>query len=72
MNTKQLVKKPKVYKIMSMRNGVKIWLEEEEEKGLKKALIDSGSEHKFIEVGGRIINTADLQGIFCEEDFYEI
>jgi hypothetical protein len=45
------------------RANVEIWVEEEKIKNIKE-FIGSQSSHKFIEVEGEFVNTADIVGIF--------
>ena len=50
-----------------MRSGMKIWVDEDQVAPLEKAL-DKLSEHVFIRIKGRVINTADMQGLFLPPD----
>lgn len=58
-------------KCVIMRNNVFIWLNDEKSENLKNTLL-SISEHKFISIEGRIINTADLTGIYLPEDLNDL
>ncbi len=49
------------------RAGVQIWIDEEQSIKIGQVL-DLITEHKFITIGGRRINTADLSGVFLPED----
>ena len=50
-----------------MRNGIEIWLESERANNLKQVLVNQ-KESKFIDYDERIINTADITGIFTPQD----
>ena len=47
-----------------MRNGVEVWIEQDKIQALKNALMSSKEHSRFIEVDGKVINTADVVGIF--------
>lgn len=56
----------KIYKkakSIIMRNGIEIFVEEDIAKMLETVLLNI-KEHKFVRINSRIINTADLVGIF--------
>jgi len=61
MNSKELVKE---LRIITLRNGVEISIEQERAENLLKLM----EQRKFIEIDGRIINTVDITGIFKPED----
>lgn len=50
-----------------MRQGVEVWMEKERANNLK-ALLVSIKESKFIDYDGRLINSADISGIFTAQD----
>jgi len=50
-------------KSLVMRNGIEILVDEERANKLQDFLV-SIKEHKFVQIDGRTINTADLVGIF--------
>ena len=52
---------------LQMRSGVEIWLEEEKYNGIKRALM-SIEQSTFIEIDERVVNTADIVGIFTPAD----
>lgn len=58
-------------KCISMRNGIEIWIEADRAKMLQKQLPQLQS-HKFIDFDERIINTADLTGIFTPQDMADL
>jgi len=49
---------------VSMREGVELWFEKEK----LEALLDLMEKRRFINIEGRIINTADISGIYKAED----
>ena len=54
-----------------MRNGIEVWIEDEKLENLKKVLLSS-DKHSFIEVEGKILNTADISGVFSPQDLEEM
>jgi len=50
-----------------MRAGVEIWLENEKLETLLEAL----ETKRFVQVSGRLINVADVSGIFSAKDMKE-
>jgi hypothetical protein len=54
-----------------MRNGIEIWIDEEKRGPLSDILL-SLSSHKFIKYDGRLINSADLTGIFSPDDMADL
>jgi hypothetical protein len=50
-------------KSIIMRNGIEILIEDEIAKRIEDILINI-KEHKFLRIGSRTINTADLVGVF--------
>lgn len=54
-----------------MRNKVEIWIEEERIDNLKTLLMNV-TQHKFLDVGGEVINTADITGIFSPETMQDV
>ena len=56
--------------VVCIRNGINVWLEDDQIVGLKVALKQS-KESKFIEIGSRYLNTADIVGIFTPQDMEE-
>lgn len=54
-----------------IRNGIQIWVEADRAEKLRQVLRNS-TEHKFIEFDDRVINTADLTGVFTPEDMEEL
>jgi len=54
-----------------IRNGVEIWMEEDESKALQNMLVNI-TGHKFIRFGDRILNTADVVGIYTAQDIEEV
>lgn len=54
-----------------MRSGVEVWLEDSRIEELKKGLRTLTS-NKFIEIDDRMINTADITGIFTPEDMQDL
>lgn len=68
MNKMEITKQ---IKIIIMRNGIEIRLEGDKLRAFENALSkNEGSQ--FIRLEGRIINTADLSGIFYPEDLEEL
>lgn len=55
-------------KSIIMRNGVEILLDDSKAEAVESVLLHM-REHKFIKIGSRVINTADLVGIFELEDY---
>lgn len=45
-----------------MRNGVVVWVEKERITSFMDSL--SGDKHKFVEIDGQYVNTADVVGVF--------
>jgi len=61
----------KELKFIIMRNGIEISLEGEKLKNFENYLsINQGSQ--FIRLEGRVINTADLVGVFFPKDLEEL
>ena len=54
-------------KCILTRQGIEIWIEEEKVKELAKILVNS-TNSMFIKYDGRLINTADITGIFTPQD----
>lgn len=54
-----------------MRPGVELWIDKDKAQRLQDYL-ESISEHKFINFGGRTINTADVTGIFTSRDMEDL
>jgi hypothetical protein len=52
-----------------LRNGMQIWIDEDRAEKLQLAL--NVSESKFINYGERIINSADVVGLFTPQDLDE-
>lgn len=50
-----------------MRNGIEIWLEKDRADNLVTALT-AIKESKFINYDGRLINSADVSGLFTPQD----
>ena len=53
-----------------IRNGIEIWLDEDKAQDYMKYLLDEPS--KFNRIEGRIINTADVVGLFSPEDLDDL
>jgi len=49
-----------------LRNGIQIWLEEEQ-IGKLNSILTGSSESKIIKFDGQFFNTADITGIFSAE-----
>jgi len=54
-----------------MRNGIEIWIEGDRLVNLFNAL-KGAKESKFLEFDGRVMNTADISGVFLPEDMKEL
>lgn len=54
-----------------MRNSVELWLEEERAENLKKELL-SDNKARFYGFEGRMVNIADIVGIFSAQDMEEL
>lgn len=61
----------KSLRVILMRSGIEIWLEDDRIANVQKLLITMQS-HKFIEIDDRTINTADISGIFTPQDIEEM
>jgi len=61
----------KKQKPIILRNGLKIWIDEENIKKMN-AIITSPNCPKFLQLGERTINVNDLSGIFMPEDIKAI
>jgi len=61
----------KKQKCLRLRSGIEIWLDEEKWIRLEEVL-SSLAVKKFIDIEGRIINTADIEGIYKPEDLEEL
>lgn len=64
---KEIAKKQKC---LMIRNNVEVWMDEEKWQKLEFAL--KNSIGKFVEIEGRIINTADIVGIFLPADLEDL
>lgn len=56
---------------ISIRNGVEIWLETDRASSLVK-LLTAPNPPQFVEFDGRLINRADLVGVFTAIDMAEV
>lgn len=54
-------------KCVVLRNGIELWLAAEKAQKLQ-AVLANMTEHKFITIDGRTLNTADCTGIYSAED----
>jgi len=60
------MKKFEESQVLILRNGAKIYLEQQEINNIWQ-ILQNLKESKFIRIGNDIINTADLVGIFTYE-----
>lgn len=60
------IKKFEESQVLILRNGAKIYLEQQEINNIWQ-ILQNLKESKFIRIGNDIINTADLVGIFTYE-----
>lgn len=54
--------------VIIIRNGVELWLEKDRADKLQILM----EQRKFLEIDGRVINTADIVGIFKAQDISAI
>ncbi len=54
-------------KVIMLRSGVEIWIEEEYANRLKSILLNS-KETKFIEIDNSVINSTDIIGVFSPQE----
>jgi hypothetical protein len=57
----------KKQKVIMLRSGVEIWIEEEYANRLKSVLLNS-KETKFIEIDDSVINSTEIIGIFTPQE----
>ena len=57
----------KKQKCLMFRNGIEIWLEKDLAERMQK-ILETMTEHKFITLEGRTVNTADCVGVYLPED----
>lgn len=55
---------------ISIRNGVELWIDEDRANEIS-GILSKVSSHTFIKLEGRLINTADISGIFTAQDMEE-
>lgn len=58
-------------KCICIRNGVEVWADEDFVERLS-AKLEGLSGHAFIRFEGRLLNTADITGIFTAQDMEEV
>ena len=56
---------------LRVRDGVEIWLEKERLENLI-IYLEQLKENKFIKIDGRLVNSADVVGIFTPQDMEEV
>lgn len=54
-----------------MRNGIEIWIDQEKAESLL-AILSEKNAPQFITFEGRLINKADLTGVYLPEDMEEM
>ncbi len=60
----------KIQQCLYVRNGIEIWMDEGKAKDISKDL--GNTVGKFIKAEGRIINVADIVGIFTPQDLEDM
>lgn len=58
-------------KCLIMRNGIRIWIGEEEAKKFF-IVLEKLSGSTFVQIGGTVVNTADIIGIFGHEEIQDL
>lgn len=59
-------------KCVCFRNGVEIWIPEDEKLEKFQNALDNLETHMFVRWEGRNMNTADIVGIFLPEDMQDM
>ena len=62
----------KKQKCIYLRNNVEIWLDEEKAQNVETMLVGRLSNGKFFKAEGRLLNVADIVGIFYATDLDEL
>lgn len=57
----------KIQKCLITRNGIEIWLDQEKWEKLEE-ILNSNPNQRFINIESRLVNIADIVGIFKPED----
>lgn len=66
--TQEITKKQN---IILMKSGLVLWVDKDRTDNLS-TILESGSGHRFVKIDGRMINSAEMEGVYTPFEFEEL